>query len=378
MVSGRKMRSCIINKSIEGVGKSIIIEFLKYKVLGKGLVLHTSDTSIFTGQFNSSLIGKMLVVLEEAPCATSGEWHVMDSKLKHYITESEMTIRAMHKEHKQMPNCSSFILNTNKEVLHMNFDSRRYLINDMSFEKKGNRKYFATLLEAMKSDDIGEAFYFHCLEIAEQNPNFDEQDDKPITNAFKRNVADNAPPLYRYIKEKYVLNKRGINMKYKDFYEKFECWCDEKKIKYYPKKGECVTKLLELGINYLKMSSKHNNNNWIENSFEDLKKIFEEKHLLGDADEINKNVNDIDEDFEFQDDEEKIENNRINPLFTREEKKSDQGFKYEEWEYIPTKREYVKYVEVKEMPLIPPCITQEEIKRVQKTKTDTYTEELKN
>jgi hypothetical protein len=304
MVAGRKMRSCIINKSIEGVGKSIMIEFLKHKVLGKGLVLHTSDVNIFTGHFNAILVGKILVVLEEAPCATSGEWHVMDSKLKNLITESEITIRAMHKDHRQMPNSASIILNTNKEVIHMNCDSRRYIVNDVSFEMKGNKQYFYTLYEAINYELVGEAFYFHCLDIAEQNPKFDEQEDKPITKSFIRNVSDNAPPLYRYIKEKYILNKRGIDMKYKDFYDKFAEWCQQEKINYYPKKNDCIIKLKEIGINYIYYSTKHNNCNWIQNSFEELKKIFDEKYLIGEADEIIENAIEKHDDYEFDDDDE--------------------------------------------------------------------------
>ena len=45
--------------------------------------------------------------------------------------------------------------------------------------------------------------------------------------------------------------------------------------------------LQEIGINYLKDSTKHGNSNWIENTFIELLKIFKDKFLFGETDEIN-------------------------------------------------------------------------------------------
>jgi hypothetical protein len=103
----------------------------------------------------------------------------------------------------------------------------------------------------------------------------------------------------------------------------------------------------------------------------------------------------------------KEENNQINPQFTQEEKKNDQEFKYEEWKFIPIEREYVKYKVVLPLKYAPGALEAleqleniekifdtkknlngpndqelknvevKEMQQVQKTKTDTFTEELK-
>jgi len=61
VVSGRKMRTCLYLTSVQGIGKSIIIKFLAEQVLGL-----------------------LLFVLEEAPCASANEWKVLTDKLKNF------------------------------------------------------------------------------------------------------------------------------------------------------------------------------------------------------------------------------------------------------------------------------------------------------
>jgi hypothetical protein len=73
VVVGKKMKTCIYLQAPQGIGKSMVILFLKNHVIGKDLYHLYSKVSPFLN-FNGSLMGKLLVVLEEVPTCDSYEW----------------------------------------------------------------------------------------------------------------------------------------------------------------------------------------------------------------------------------------------------------------------------------------------------------------
>jgi hypothetical protein len=64
---------------------------------------------------------------------------------------------------------------------------------------KENRKYFTKLFEIINNKEIGEVFYFNCLEIAENSKKWHKQFDMSLTEEHKRNISDNAPNLLQFI-----------------------------------------------------------------------------------------------------------------------------------------------------------------------------------
>ena len=52
MISGCKMNTCLLLRSKQGTGKSIITNFIKEKVLGNSLVVTSSDSNTVLGTFN--------------------------------------------------------------------------------------------------------------------------------------------------------------------------------------------------------------------------------------------------------------------------------------------------------------------------------------
>ena len=68
-------------RALKGIGKSCFIEFLYKNVLGEHVYYQTSDSNILSGRFNGPLgDGKLIFVLEEAPCATQGDWKVFAAR----------------------------------------------------------------------------------------------------------------------------------------------------------------------------------------------------------------------------------------------------------------------------------------------------------
>lgn len=70
LISGKKLKSALYLQSVEGIGKSIIIEFLSKYVIGEDLILQTANSDIMSGKFNAPLLGKLLYCFEEALCAS--------------------------------------------------------------------------------------------------------------------------------------------------------------------------------------------------------------------------------------------------------------------------------------------------------------------
>jgi phage/plasmid-associated DNA primase len=72
------------------------------------------QTSICT--FNIQLRGKVLLVLEEMPADTMGQWSTLSSSLKSKITSDQMNLEEKMKTPISIDNHMSIIMSTNKNV----------------------------------------------------------------------------------------------------------------------------------------------------------------------------------------------------------------------------------------------------------------------
>lgn len=285
IVAGRKMTTAMYIRSLEGIGKSIWIDFIR-SIMGSKLIMQTSDVSILIGKDNGGLVGKVLFVLEEAPCETMGQWKIMDSKLKNYITEPTITIRKLYQDHITVENPISFIVFSNKDAVHIGWNTRRWFQLDVSSEYMGKHEYFSDLRNRMKDTETQEAFFWNCIEIYEQNKDWNEQQERPISSAVKTNISNSAPTIVTFIKERFVLQNKGIDMKSGKLYEMYVEYCKENKINFIVKKAMAIEAWQEIGITYLHQDSRHHNQNWVRCLKEDLLKEFQKRHLLHHTDDF--------------------------------------------------------------------------------------------
>jgi hypothetical protein len=91
VVVGNKMRTCIYLQSPQGIGKSIITDFLSKYVIGDELSYTYSEVSSFL-KFNSPLLGRLLIVFEEVPSADQYEWSTFADRLKYCLTGGKIDI----------------------------------------------------------------------------------------------------------------------------------------------------------------------------------------------------------------------------------------------------------------------------------------------
>ena len=208
-LTGQKMNTAIFLKSGEGTGKSIIVNFFIEKVIGCALGLITSKSAQLL-KFNTQILGKILLCLEELPTASKNEWHTFSDILKDLITGSKIDIEAKFKDAVQVLNLISLIIITNNDnTIKFGKDIRRYFMADISHDKVGNFEYFNNLTKACENNTVGEAFFMYLLEHKENNKNFDE---RKIPNTETRQLikGKNSTPIINFIKTTFVKYKRTI------------------------------------------------------------------------------------------------------------------------------------------------------------------------
>lgn len=293
IVVGNKMRTCIYLQSPQGIGKSIITEFLSNYVIGDELSFTYSEVSSFI-RFNSPLMGRLLIVFEEVPAADQYEWKLFGDRLNQCLTGNTIDIEKKHIDKIKVRNTVSFIIHTNNyTALKLSPNDRRFFMPDI-VNKKESKEYYKMLYQYTNDPIVGEAFYMHCKEIVNNNPNFDDYD-RPITKKFRDNIVDGVPPTYKFIRETYIMNYLGIDMKFKDLYTDYIGFCANHSMKALNKHA-FKDELINIGINYIPNSTRycHHHQNWVENTHKQLVEIFLKNNLmtkedLGDMEYIPEN-----------------------------------------------------------------------------------------
>lgn len=304
-VAGNKMRTGLYIKGIEGVGKSLIAEFLMFKVIGKHNCQVVCDPNCFLpGEWNDHLIGKLLVLLEEIPSSTSASWKCLYNSLKPWITNPVVEVKKRFISSWEIMNIATLILISNNKCINIGENDRRWFMPDVSMKYVGNQKYFNKLAKICSLDIIGEAFYWYCKEFFENNcQGFDEANPatRPQTKARTEVINDNLHTLYVFIKNEYLKKGKGLQANGRDlilkkFREKYlnELNKDKRRIKEFEtalyrhheaiSPQEITRKLAEIGI-----KSKRKNTGMVVNvPYEDLREIFKQKQWLDeDHDEVD-------------------------------------------------------------------------------------------
>jgi hypothetical protein len=116
VLKGNKNKTVIYAKSIEGIGKSTLIDFFGEFVLGNDLWTLGDKTCIIT-DFNMNLMGKPFVVFEELPVMNKNEWNTCDSKLKNMVTGTIATYSDKFVKKIQAADINNYIILTNHKAV---------------------------------------------------------------------------------------------------------------------------------------------------------------------------------------------------------------------------------------------------------------------
>jgi gas vesicle protein len=209
-LTGHKMPTALFLQSGEGTGKSIIVLFLINKVIGEALGLSTSRCSQLL-RFNSQILGKILLCLEELPSSSKTEWHSVSDYLKDLITGNKVDIERKFQDAVQVINLISLIIITNNEsTIKFGKDIRRYMMCDISHDYVGNTKHFNDLSRYCEDDLVGEAFYMYLIENANNVKNSFKPEQIPLTSNKLAMKEMNSTKFIKFVKDVYLKRKVGI------------------------------------------------------------------------------------------------------------------------------------------------------------------------
>lgn len=172
---GKRVGWALLLQGAQGTGKTYFAVVLE--LILKGLVTMLDPTAI-AGRFTSWAHGSLVVVVEEVRISGTNKFEVLD-RMKPFITNDTIQIEEKGRDHRTIPNFTSYMLLTNhKDAVPIVEGDRRYCVmfGRMQSEKQlfdylGGEEaagvYFDTLFEATKARPDALARFFLDREVTE-------------------------------------------------------------------------------------------------------------------------------------------------------------------------------------------------------------------
>ena len=272
---GKKNDVIIYQKSIiEGIGKSILWDFLTKYVLGKGVCVKANADPLRTSN-NKILCGKILVLFEELPTFSLSEWSAVSGKLKDMATSDTLYFCDKYEKAFEAENINNYVINTNVDAIK-NAEGRRYFIPPLSSHRCGDHKYFSKISKCF-TDEIGEAFYSRMMEI--DTKDFRAQRDMPETKEKLNQIVARLDSVYLFLKEEYVLKRKNIKSKTSAFFKEYEKFCETEGHKCVGK-TDFFNRLESINICYKKSDGFH----WYKIDYSLLQKIADKFKWIHETD----------------------------------------------------------------------------------------------
>ncbi|MBN3807179.1 hypothetical protein GXB81_29685 [Paraburkholderia sp. Ac-20336] len=182
----------LVLRGNKGTGKSIFLDAMR-DIIGKAHAMKVAHSKQLTGNFNSHLREKVLVVAEES--FWSGDKSA-DGPLKDLITARTVTIEAKGKDSVEMDSYVRVAMSTNNDwAVPATRDERRYFVLDVSDAKAQDTEYFSDIadeLEAMGK----EAFLRVLMDFDLSNTNLRKV---PETDGLKVQKSLSLEPHHRFM-----------------------------------------------------------------------------------------------------------------------------------------------------------------------------------
>ncbi len=223
-VSGRKLKTALLLHShSEQTGKSFLVTFLENHVLGTQLVLVTSHLETVS-LYTMPMAGRMLVNINELPCATTGQFKMVREQLKSLITEERFEAREMHHQAFTCNNTFNMILNTNNDALHLtsNFKVKLVLLDvsnkyavapEGSDEQKERTDYFHGKdgIDQCLNMECGLAFYQYMRELYDCE-NLAKWNSQTIPKSKSRadNIAMHRPKVADFVIKHFIKKNTSL------------------------------------------------------------------------------------------------------------------------------------------------------------------------
>lgn len=266
-----------LKTSEQGVGKSTFTDMLRYWIFGLNNA-HVSDSVPLRTPNNRILMGNLLVIFEELPVFSKGEWQGVSSRLKDMVTNKTATYSEKYLKPIKANNINNYIINSNENAIKDD-DGRRYMILDISISRKADYKYFGNIHDECFNKDIGHALF--CKFYESVGDDFNAQREMPITDNKLDAICDRLNDAYQYIKEAFVLSKTPLKISLKSLYDNYVLYCGQKGSAALTK-PKFNKKLKDVGI-FCKPS---NGSIKFNVKYDDLKQIADDNKWIHELDEF--------------------------------------------------------------------------------------------
>lgn len=147
----------------KGLGK-VHWDFIGEYVLGTFQVFSTNSIEQVVQKHNFHLMGKILIVINEASC-TKEVFKAWWDKLKNLITDTTISIEPKFKDPFQIDNFLNYVILSNHKnsILLENAKERRYWCLEVSEEKCQDFTYFDELRKKCFNQNVGNHFYTYMI-----------------------------------------------------------------------------------------------------------------------------------------------------------------------------------------------------------------------
>ena len=156
-IPGERAHTALVLHSGEGTGKNIIVDIFVSAFAEHAFVASKSNNLV--GRFNDHLGKAVLVFANEAVWGGDKQ---QEGALKQLITDEKMAVERKYIPTYHTKNCVHLIIASNNDwVAPMGMDDRRFVVLDVSEQKKGDLEYFERLADQIKNG--GDRAFIHYL-----------------------------------------------------------------------------------------------------------------------------------------------------------------------------------------------------------------------
>lgn len=191
----------VIKSNDQGTGKTTFFNWFGSTVISKQYYASISDIGKVTGRFNSSVAGKLLIVLEEIDCFEGDR--AINAELKNIITNTDQMIEFKGREPIRIKSLSNYVILTNKDnVVKVEGGDRRYFLLECKRIRPTNDPHWKFMNEDYYKDPSTSLHFYHYLmRIKDVKSNIKNI---PITNIKARAKRDNSPPVVEFLFNEYI------------------------------------------------------------------------------------------------------------------------------------------------------------------------------